>query len=73
VEADTGQLRAIRDQVAGQRADMDRLASVLVELIQLTSPVLLDAAARGRDHNTRTAAIHSGRHRRDRLPPRCAS
>jgi hypothetical protein len=79
VDADTGQLQAIRDQMAGQRAQVDQLGAgvadltrTMAEILELVTPVLRDALARGRDHNARSAAIrHTGRHRHPRLPPRC--
>jgi hypothetical protein len=74
VNADTGQLAAIRDQVTEQRAEVLDLTRSMLRILEAVEPILRFSAERSRQHATRSDHIrHTGRHRRDRMPPRCES
>jgi ElaB/YqjD/DUF883 family membrane-anchored ribosome-binding protein len=76
VNADTGQLAAITDDldeivdsVARQRSEVTELTASMVRILEAVVPLLRQSADNARQH---AASIrHTGRHRRDRMPPRC--
>jgi hypothetical protein len=79
MNADSGQMKAITeevgdlgDDVAGLDRHVSELTSHMAEILEAVIPILREAVTRERQHNARTASIrHTGRHRRDRQPPRC--
>jgi hypothetical protein len=81
VNVDTGEMAAFTeelDELGREVADhgyrTDRLSEVLVQLIELVTPVLKRAVEREREHAETHRARHhhdAGRHRRGRTPPWC--
>jgi hypothetical protein len=79
VNADTGQMRAITDSVGQVGEEVSDLGAFVAELAEkaarilgLVEPLLRQSADNARQHRARSDHIrHTGRHRRDRLPPRC--
>jgi hypothetical protein len=80
VNADTDRFAAIRGdlgQVGEEVSDLGsfvaELTEKMVDILGLVGPLLRQSAATARQHRARSDHInHGGRHRRDRLPPRCA-
>jgi hypothetical protein len=74
VNADTGELAAVRGDVADLGADVAGLTERMVAILELVTPLLRRSADNERQHATRSDHVrHTGRHRRDRLPPWCQS
>lgn len=72
MNADTGEIAAIRDEVSELDDHVDAMTVQMVEILALVVPILRAAATRERQHNDRSDQIrHGGRHRRRRPPPRC--
>jgi hypothetical protein len=74
VSSDTDRFAAIRGDVADLGADVAGLTERMVAILELVAPLLRRSADNERQHATRSDHFrHTGRHRRDRLPPGCQS
>jgi hypothetical protein len=74
VNADTGEFEAVRDDVAELDDHVRDLTRNMADILEAVIPILKAQVRREIAHSERTVSIrHTGRHRRDRLPPWCQS